>query len=121
MQLGPGLVDDLRSRTPAMIEALRALVEAESPTADPAACLACVEVADRLAAELLGTTGERVEAGGRVHLRWRFGGPPRVLLIGHLDTVWPLGTLARWPFSVDDVRATGPGVFDMKGGVVQLV
>jgi glutamate carboxypeptidase len=43
-----------------------------------------------------------------------------VLLIGHLDTVWPLGTAASWPFAVDDETATGPGVFDMKAGVVQL-
>jgi glutamate carboxypeptidase len=44
-----------------------------------------------------------------------------VVLIGHYDTVWPLGTLARWPFTVSDGRATGPGAFDMKGGIVQLV
>ncbi|HZQ81457.1 MAG TPA: M20/M25/M40 family metallo-hydrolase [Gaiellaceae bacterium] len=104
-----------------MIDALRALVEAESPSADPAACRACVDVADSLARELFGVAGERIEAGGRVHLRWRFGAQPRVLLIGHLDTVWPLGTLARWPFDVTGGRATGPGVFDMKAGVVQLL
>jgi glutamate carboxypeptidase len=56
-----------------------------------------------------------------MHLRWRFGDAPRVLLVGHLDTVWPLGTLDRWPFEVRDGRATGPGVFDMKAGVVQLL
>jgi glutamate carboxypeptidase len=104
-----------------MIDALRALVEAESPSADTAACLACVEVADELAHALLGVRGERVEAGGRVHLRWRFGAHPRVLLIGHVDTVWPLGTLERWPFTVRDGIASGPGIFDMKAGVVQLL
>jgi glutamate carboxypeptidase len=104
-----------------MIEALRALVEVESPSADPAACLACVDVADALGHELLGVRGERVDSGGNVHLRWRFGPRPRVLLIGHLDTVWPAGTLARWPFAVAGGRASGPGVFDMKAGVVQLL
>lgn len=104
-----------------MIDALRALVEVESPSSDPAACLAAVDVADSLGRELLGTPGERVESGGRIHLRWRFGPQPRVLLVGHLDTVWPAGTLARWPFSVVDGRATGPGIFDMKAGVVQLL
>jgi len=104
-----------------MTDALRALVEAESPSSDPAACLACVDVADRLARELLGVAGERVECGGSVHLRWRFGSHPRILLIGHLDTVWPVGTLARWPFEVAGGRATGPGVFDMKAGVVQML
>jgi glutamate carboxypeptidase len=112
---------DLRARTPEMLDMLRALVEAESPTDDRGACLACVEVADAIAGDLLGTRGERVELGGRVHLRWRFGASQRVLLIGHLDTVWPVGTLARWPFEVRGGRATGPGVFDMKAGVVQLL
>lgn len=104
-----------------MIDALRMLVEEESPSSDTVACLACVEAADALGRELLGAAGERAPAGDRVHLRWRFGAQPRVLLIGHLDTVWPTGTLARWPFSVADGRATGPGVFDMKAGVVQLL
>ncbi len=67
------LLRDLRARTPEMVEALRALVEAESPTDDPAACLACVDVVDAIAGDLLGTRGERIELGGRVHLRWRFG------------------------------------------------
>jgi glutamate carboxypeptidase len=121
MSAEPELLQRLRARTPEMIDALRALVEAESPTADPAACAACAEVADRLAVELLGRAAERFETGGRVHLRWRFGAETRVLLIGHVDTVWPVGTLARWPFEVRDGRATGPGVFDMKAGIVQLL
>jgi glutamate carboxypeptidase len=121
MSDGPQLLEALRTRTPAMVDALRALVETESPTADPDACRACVGVADELAAELLGSRGETLEVDGRVHLRWRFGGATRVLLVGHLDTVWPLGTLARWPFEVRDGRASGPGVFDMKAGVVQLL
>lgn len=104
-----------------MVEALSALVEAESPTNDPGACVACADVADDLAAELIGIRAERHEVESRVHLRWRFGAQTRVLLVGHLDTVWPLGTLARWPFAVRDGRATGPGVFDMKAGVVQLL
>src|SRR5262249_20262110 len=115
------ILRDLRARTPEMIEALRALVEAESPSADEGACRACADVAARLASALLGSTAERLESGGRVHLRFGFGAPARVLLIGHLDTVWPLGTLARWPFEARDGRATGPGIFDMKAGVVQLL
>jgi glutamate carboxypeptidase len=115
------LVESLGARTPAMLEALRALVEAESPTSDAAACLTCADVADALAVELLGTRAGRLESGGRTHLRWRFGERARILLIGHLDTVWPVGTLARRPFRMRDGRATGPGVFDMKAGVVQLL
>ena len=44
-----------------------------------------------------------------------------MLLVGHHDTVFPLGTLAARPFGVDGDRVTGPGVFDMKGGIVQAI
>jgi glutamate carboxypeptidase len=104
-----------------MVDALRLLVEAESPTADPSACAGCAEVADGLAANLLGRRGERRELDGRLHLCWRFGAADRVLLIGHLDTVWPLGTITSWPFTADGDTASGPGSFDMKAGVVQLL
>jgi glutamate carboxypeptidase len=116
----PELVDAFRRRLPAMVEALRGLVEAESPSADPEACESCASVADGLARQTLGRSAERLVVDGRTHLRWRFGEQRRVLLVGHLDTVWPIGTVARWPFGVHDDRASGPGVFDMKAGVVQL-
>jgi glutamate carboxypeptidase len=98
---------------------LAELVGAESPSADVAATRACAQVLERLVGDLLGTPAQRIVRGGRTHLRWQFGGPTRVLLLGHLDTVWPLGTLARWPFEVDGPHATGPGCFDMKAGIVQ--
>ncbi|WP_435232473.1 M20/M25/M40 family metallo-hydrolase [Streptomyces althioticus] len=44
-----------------------------------------------------------------------------VLLLGHYDTVWPTGTLESWPFRRDGDTVTGPGVFDMKAGLVQAV
>src|SRR5262249_39375253 len=114
-------VEALRRRLPEMVDGLEALVAAESPSADPEACRSCAAVADGLALQLVGRSAESVVVDGRIHLRWRLGGPTRVLLVGHLDTVWPIGTLARWPFGVDDDRVTGPGVFDMKAGVVQLL
>lgn len=115
------LLAALRRRLPEMVEALEALVTTESPSADPAACETCASVADGIALQIVGRTGERVAVDGRTHLRWRFGEQTRVLLVGHLDTVWPSGTVARWPFGVRDDRASGPGVFDMKAGVVQLL
>jgi glutamate carboxypeptidase len=117
----PELVDAFRRRLPAIVEALQALVEAESPSADLEACESCAFVADSLALETVGRSAERLVVDGRTHLRWRFGEQRRVLLVGHLDTVWPIGTVARWPFGVHDDRASGPGVFDMKAGVVQLL
>ncbi|HEY8108109.1 MAG TPA: M20 family metallopeptidase [Gaiellaceae bacterium] len=117
----PALVDTLRRRLPEMVEALEALVCAESPSADLEACESCASVADGLARGIVGESAERVVVDGRTHLRWRFGAQPRVLVVGHLDTVWPLGTVARWPFAVRDDQASGPGAFDMKAGVVQLL
>ncbi|MFN2463141.1 MAG: M20/M25/M40 family metallo-hydrolase [Candidatus Dormibacteria bacterium] len=113
------LLEDMRSGTPRMLAALETLVGVESPSADLAATSLCADAVAAMGAELLGASPERVVASGRVHLRWRFGASTRVLLVGHFDTVWPVGTLARWPFSVQEGRATGPGVFDMKAGVVQ--
>jgi len=102
-----------------MLDDLRVLVEAESFSDDLVATAACADSLGRLGERLLGATPERVAAGGRTHLLWRFGERARVLVIGHYDTVWPTGTLARWPFAVDGDRATGPGAFDMKSGIVQ--
>src|SRR5579875_1675478 len=102
-------------------EELAALVSAESPSDDLQATAACARVAAQIGTARLGRPPEELQSAGRLHLRWRFGAQCRVLLLGHLDTVWPLGTLGRWPFDVEGDRATGPGVFDMKAGVVQLL
>jgi len=74
----------------------------------------------QLGRELTGVDPQAHAVEGRRHLVWRYGGPTQVLLVGHCDTVWPSGTLERWPFSVDGDRATGPGIFDMKAGLVQM-
>lgn len=111
----------LTSQLPAMVDDLAALVSVESPSEDVDACRAVVDEVARLGERLLGRAGEVIEVDGRPHLRWRFGGEGRVLVVGHLDTVWPLGTLARKPFLLDGDVATGPGCFDMKAGVVQAL
>lgn len=120
LEPSPLLVSDFAARLPDMLEASRALVEVESPSSSPDACAACAGVADELAEGLLGARAERHVVDGRTHLRWCFG-TPRVLLVGHLDTVWPVGTLARWPFERRGKIVTGPGILDMKAGVVQLL
>jgi glutamate carboxypeptidase len=104
-----------------MVDLLAALVAVESPSSEPAAVLACARLVAEAGTDLLGETPEEIVVEGRTHLRWRFGAAPtRVVLVGHIDTVWPLGTTDRWPFSVTDGVATGPGAFDMKAGIVQL-
>jgi glutamate carboxypeptidase len=112
-------LEALRARTPILLEQLEALVAIESPSTDLGATARGADGADSLVKELLGTPCERLESAGRVHLRWSGGGDTRVVLVMHVDTVWPLGTTARWPFRIDGDRATGPGAFDMKAGIVQ--
>ena len=103
---------------PAMVDAVAALVNAESPSEDVDACAAVAQEAIGILEGWLPEPARLEEHGGRPVWRW---GPdqPRVLLLGHLDTVWPLGSLARLPFRVEGDRMRGPGVFDMKAGVVQ--
>ncbi len=103
--------------TAALLHDVARLVEMESPSSDPAATAACLAHFDDLLAERTGTRGQMIEVDGHQHLRWSVG-RPRVLLLGHLDTVWPHGTLGRIPFAVEGDRATGPGIFDMKTGAV---
>src|SRR5438270_475130 len=115
-----GLVEILRSRQADMTAQLSELVSRESPSDDLGLLARCAEAVASLGRSLLGEAPQVVEAGGRSHLLWRIGPAPSVILVGHYDTVWPAGTLARWPFEVDGGRATGPGAFDMKAGIVQL-
>jgi glutamate carboxypeptidase len=100
-----------------MVADLEQLVTMESPSNDRGALARCAEVVAEKIAALLGPP-EVIEVDGYGHVRWGHG-RARVLLLGHYDTVWPLGTTGAWPFAVEDGRATGPGVFDMKAGVVQ--
>lgn len=101
-----------------LVDSVRDLVEVESPTADLEACSRVVQRAQEIASRWLVDSGRIEEHDGRPIWRW---GParPRILLLGHLDTVWPIGTLARIPCAIDGDRMTGPGVFDMKAGIVQ--
>jgi glutamate carboxypeptidase len=105
-------------RTVEMVEQTAALVEVESPSDDPAALRACAHAITGLSHAILARAPELVEVGGFPHLRWTGGGSTRVLLLGHLDTVWPLGTLATMPCVQRDGRLHGPGTFDMKAGIV---
>lgn len=112
------LLDSARDLLPAMTDAVEALVTVESPSSDLAACTSVAQEAVGIFEGWVPEPARIEEHGGRPAWRW---GPdqPRILLLGHLDTVWPLGTLARLPFTVNGDRITGPGCFDMKAGVVQ--
>jgi glutamate carboxypeptidase len=113
-----------KSRQDAMVQTIRSFVEIESPSDNK-------QAADRMGAFLAGT----FEAiGGKAHLHHAadFGdnlqidfpgreNSKRVLLLGHFDTVYPLGTLANMPCRVNGSRLHGPGVLDMKSGVALML
>jgi glutamate carboxypeptidase len=101
-----------------MVSALEQLVMAETPSNDVGLIRVGMRVAAKIVETVIGVVPEVLDIDGRQHLRVR-GSDGGVLVLCHLDTVWPAGTIARWPFSVTDERATGPGVFDMKAGLVQ--
>ena len=105
----------------AMLTGLREWIECESPTYDPASVNRMMDIASR-ALILAGARIERV--AGRMGfgdcVRATFPHPmphvPGILLMGHLDTVHPIGTLAKLPFRREGNKAWGPGILDMKGG-----
>ncbi len=131
-KFGPrDLLAEAKKRQAAMLVQLEELVSIESPSENKAA----VDLASCLVAEWLQALGGNVRRhrqksfGDLLEVRFR---PARlnaakknpqkpVLLLGHLDTVWPMGTLSRMPFRVSKGRAFGPGIYDMKAGVTMAV
>lgn len=112
------LLEYCRQRTDYMIQTIETLVRLESPSTDKAAVDRCGAVL----ADILQEAGADVEFIRQTergdHLRARIRGAGRsVLLLGHFDTVWPLGTLERMPLRRDGDSLYGPGVFDMKAGI----
>ena len=107
--------------TETMLAGLREWVECESPTFDALAVNRMMDLASR-ALVLAGARIERVAGrlgyGDCVRATFPHATPdvPGVLLMGHLDTVHPVGTLDRLPFRQEGNRAWGPGIQDMKGG-----
>ncbi|NBQ99593.1 MAG: M20 family peptidase [Actinobacteria bacterium] len=104
-----------------MLADLSVLVEAESPSRDVDRLTVHARLVSGMMVRLLGSAPELVASPVGPHIHWRGGGEPRVLILGHHDTVHPAGTLAARPFAVKDGVATGPGVFDMKAGIVQAI
>jgi glutamate carboxypeptidase len=119
------LLTHLESRRPTLLSRLRDLVLEESPSDDPTAINAASTRVETWARELGARPKyHRQKSFGNV-LELRFG-PARstqkpILLLGHLDTVWPLGTLAQMPWRESASKIEGPGALDMKAGVVMAL
>ncbi|KXK59664.1 peptidase, partial [Micromonospora rosaria] len=109
-----------RAQAGTMVDRLRQLVHQESPPGAVRRLHDCADLLESWISPVLGRPAVRVLHDGLPHLLWP-AEDQRVLLLGHYDTVWPEGTIADWPFAVADGIATGPGVCDMKSGIVQMV
>jgi glutamate carboxypeptidase len=109
-----------RGHLPWLLETIESLVRLESPSTDKAAVDRC-GTAIRRELEAIGGRVECLRQLNRGdHIRGEFGpadGAFQVLLLGHFDTVWPVGQIDRMPFLQEDGRLHGPGVFDMKSGI----
>ena len=102
-----------------MLSALEKLVRLESPTEDLAACRAVIELASQIALDVLGTPAQTREVNGRPVFWWGAQNP-NVIVLAHLDTVWPKGSFqSLW--SIKENVASGPGIFDMKAGFIQAL
>jgi glutamate carboxypeptidase len=113
------LIDQIERDRDAYLELLRALVELESPSTQK-------HLVDRIGAfvaEQLAQNGlspqfeKRSEVGDILWAEWGRGSEGRILVLCHMDTVWEEGTLRHSPFRIEEGRACGPGVFDMKAGL----
>lgn len=102
-----------------MVELLQQIVNLESPSYEKLA----VDKLGQFLTEQFKALGAQVDVvpqervGDHLAVRWGEG-TDQVTILCHMDTVWPLGTIAERPFRVEDGKAYGPGTFDMKGGIV---
>ena len=121
----PEILRTVRASEGRLLQRLRALVEVESPSEDKAG----VDRAGELVADWAVRLGARVkrhwqrEFGDVLEVRFgpARGSRSRVMLLAHLDTVCPLGTLAKMPWREAGGKIYGPGVLDMKAGVVMAL
>jgi len=98
---------------------IQRLVECESPTEDLASCNQVVDLAVEIANKLLKIPATKIDENGRPVFWWGAKNP-KIVLLCHLDTVWPKGSFQpTWKIEAD--IATGPGVFDMKAGFIQAL
>ncbi|MGP3957087.1 M20 family metallopeptidase [Nonomuraea sp. 3N208] len=120
------ITDWTRQALPAMLDDLKAVVELETHSYDKAMLVKGLRSIRARAVDLLGMPDEEVlhdcgQYGDVLELTYQGTAPGTVLMLSHYDTVWPTGTLAGWPFAVVEGKVTGPGVFDMKTGLVQSI
>src|SRR5262245_40320144 len=108
-----------QSRQNEMLNLLLSWVEIESPTTDKPAVDRFGEIvaAEIRKLQMPVEIEKQPVKGNHLVARWT-GAGPRLLMVGHIDTVWNIGTLGKMPARVNGDKAAGPGIFDMKAGIV---
>ena len=103
------------------LEDLQALVELQSPSEDLAACRSVIALANEIATARTGTPAKIFDEGGRPVFWWG-AEQPAIVVLTHLDTVWPIDSfLPLWQVSDGGEKISGPGIFDMKTGFLQAL
>jgi len=115
------LREQMQARVPQMVEQLGEFVNLESPSLDVEHLQVSAKYLAGLFEKVTGRRAEIINGESGPHVHWKGGDDTKVLIVGHHDTVFPLGTTATRPFSVDGDIARGPGIFDMKAGIVQAI
>ena len=109
------------ANVPQMVETLEQFVNIESPSHEVELLTASAHFLADLMTRLLGTPPTIIESSEGPHVHWKDGDNAKVLIVGHHDTVFPVGTVANRKFSREGDIVRGPGIFDMKAGIVQAI
>jgi len=120
------LLSALKPRLQEMLGTLRKYVLAESPSTEKRACDVCAELiaASWAKCDAAVTLLPQKHRGFHIRVTWWPGNArpsAQLLVLGHYDTVYSTGSLKKMPFRVSGAKAYGPGVFDMKAGIVQAL
>jgi glutamate carboxypeptidase len=116
------LVKHFSEQIPQALVLLEQMVSMESPSTDKGLTDKFVEFVAGKFREIGGDVSviPATKVGNHLLVKFTGGSSDRILLLGHTDTVWPAGEIAKRPFRIENGRATGPGVFDMKAGIVLM-
>lgn len=112
------LVERLRAETEQIVAATTRLAAIDSGSGDEAGIAAVCQALGTVLADAGFTVEQRAQGGLSARLPGGSPHGPRLLLVGHADTVWPAGTVAGWPVRIDGDLLSGPGVGDMKACLV---
>ena len=111
----------LDARTAQMLAHVQQFVDLESPSNELSDLQRSAEFLAGVMTQVLGKAPEIIPSAKGPHVHWKGGDNTKVLFVGHHDTVFPKGTVAKRGFSVDGDIARGPGIFDMKAGIIQAI